>query len=46
MRRGAYQILLENLKEKDYFEDTGIGVTMILQWIFNQWDGEAWTGWI
>jgi len=46
MGRVAYQILWENLTEKDHFEDAGIGVTLILQWIFKQLDGEAWTGWI
>jgi len=34
------------LSEKDHLEDAGKGVTLILIWIFKQWDGEAWTGWI
>jgi hypothetical protein len=45
MGRGAYQIV-EKPSEKDHLEDVGIGVTLILIWIFKQWDGETWTGWV
>jgi hypothetical protein len=31
---------------KRHLEDEGISGTLILIWIFRQWDGEAWTGWI
>jgi hypothetical protein len=35
-RRGAYKVLVGNLRERDHFEDTGIDVRMILRWIFKK----------
>jgi hypothetical protein len=46
MGRGVNHILWENLREKDHFEDVGIGVASRLIRIFKQWVREAWTGWI
>jgi hypothetical protein len=43
MGRGAYQIVGKP-SEKDHLENFGILVTLILIWIFKQWDGVAWTG--
>ena len=43
--RGANQIVGKP-SEKDHLENVGICVTLILIWIFKQWDGEEWTGWI
>jgi len=33
-----------DLRERDHFEDIGVDGTVILKWIFQKWDGEAWTG--
>jgi hypothetical protein len=33
----------ENLKERDYLEDLVLDEKVILKWIFNNWNGEAWT---
>jgi hypothetical protein len=32
-----------NPSERDHLEDLGLGVNIILKWIFEKWDG-AWTG--
>jgi hypothetical protein len=28
--------------ERDHYKDLGIYERIILKWIFNQWNGEAW----
>jgi hypothetical protein len=37
---------MEIPSDEEHLEDVGIGVTLILIWIFKPWDGETWTGWI
>ena len=32
--RGAYSVLVENLGERDYVEDPGVGGRIILRWTF------------
>jgi hypothetical protein len=43
-RRGAYRVLVGELRERDHLEDLGIDRKIILRWIFRKWDGGAWTG--
>jgi hypothetical protein len=42
--RGAYRILVGDLREGDHLEDPGIDGRIILKWIFKTWDGGAWAG--
>jgi hypothetical protein len=46
MRRKCLKVFMEIPSEEDRLEDVGIGVTLILIWIFKPWDGESWTRWI
>jgi hypothetical protein len=33
-----------DLRERDQLENIGTNGRIILKWISNNWDGEAWTG--
>jgi hypothetical protein len=35
---------LENLKGRDNFEDVGVDVKVILEWILGKYGGRVWTG--
>jgi hypothetical protein len=35
--RGAYMVLVGNLRERDYLEDLGIGGMIILKYIIKTW---------
>ena len=37
--RGAYRVLVENLRVRDHSEVSGVDVMMILKRIFRKWDG-------
>jgi hypothetical protein len=43
-RRGAYRILMGNLKERNHLGDQGVDGRIILRWIFVTWDVGVWTG--
>jgi hypothetical protein len=34
--RGVYRVLVGNLRERDHLVDPGIGVRIILRWIFRK----------
>ena len=42
--RGAYRVLLGNLRERDHVEDPSLDRRIILRWIFRKWDVGVWTG--
>jgi hypothetical protein len=43
-RRGAYRVLLENLKERNHLGGTGVDGRILLRWIFRKSDVGVWTG--
>jgi hypothetical protein len=43
-RRGAYVMLVGDLRERDHLEYLGLDERIILKWIFKNWDRESWTG--
>ena len=42
--RKKYSIFAGNLKDADLLEDRGADGKILLKWIFNNWDGVAWSG--
>jgi hypothetical protein len=42
--RGAYRILVGDLREGDHLGDPGVDGSIISKSIFKKWDGQAWTG--
>jgi hypothetical protein len=38
-RRGAYRVLVGNLRERDHFENLGVDGWVIFRWIFRKWGG-------
>jgi len=41
-----YRVLEGRTKGRGSLEDLGVDGRIILKWIFQQWDGQAWTGFI
>ena len=37
--RGAYRVLVGDLREGDHLEDPGVDGRIILKWIFKKWNG-------
>jgi hypothetical protein len=42
-RRGAFRVLVGNLRKRIHLEDLGIDGKIIIKWILKKWGGEAWT---
>ena len=38
-RRGAYRVVVGNLREGDDLEDPGTDGSIMLEWTFEMWDG-------
>jgi len=43
-RRCACRVLVRRLRERYHLVDMGVDGSVILKWVFKNWDGEAWTG--
>jgi hypothetical protein len=46
-RRCAYRVLVgrpEGKRERDHLEFLDINGKIVIKWIFEKWDGKAWTG--
>jgi hypothetical protein len=43
-RRGASRVVVGRPNGKNYLEDLGIDGRVLLKWIVQKWDEEAWTG--
>jgi hypothetical protein len=43
-RRGACRVLTGRPEGKRQFKDPGVARRVILKFILEKWDGEAWTG--
>jgi hypothetical protein len=39
--RGACRVLVWNLRERGYLEDTDVDWKIILRWVFRNWDGDV-----
>jgi len=38
--RGAYSVLVGNLRERDHWKDSDVDGRIILKWIFKKWERE------
>jgi len=36
--KGAYRVLVGNLRERDHLEDPGVDARIIFRWIFRKWE--------
>jgi len=45
-KRGAYRVLMGNLRERDHLENPRVDGRVILKWIFGKWDGGGEKDWI
>jgi hypothetical protein len=36
--KGAYRVLVGNLRERDHLEDPGVDGRIIFRWIFRKWE--------
>jgi hypothetical protein len=44
VRSSAYRVLVGKPEGRNHLEDPGVDGRIILKWIFEKWDGWAWTG--
>jgi hypothetical protein len=42
--RDVYRVSVENLRERDHWRDPGGDGSIIIRWIFRNWDVGLWTG--